>query len=467
MIPVLTPQQMTEVDRNAPEPFEVLVDRAATKVAMAAVDLLGTTYGRRVVVIAGPGNNGADGRIAAAKLRRRGVRVTVLDALEPLDSQSNSLLSGVGLVIDAAFGTGFRGEFTFPEVSGVPVLAVDIPSGVSGLTGEASGRPPQATATVTFAALKPGLLFGDGRHLSGQVRVVDIGLDATDTKVHLVEESDVATWIPVRNADSHKWKNAVWIFAGSPGMSGAARLSCTAAFRSGAGYVRHTTAPESASSSVVSSRVGSSPMDGTEVVSHPLDLDDWVEAVTTDGHRFGAIVVGPGLGRDVQVSEAVRGLVAVDGPPMVIDGDGLTALGRDASSLIRSRNAATILTPHDGEFEALTGHRPGPDRISEVKQLAADTGATVLLKGPTTTVASPDGSVLLSNSGDQRLATAGTGDVLTGVIAANLASGMDPLRAAASAAFIHGLAGGLGPRRGLIASDVVAALPAAFACLVS
>ncbi|MCB1257483.1 MAG: hypothetical protein KDB26_10280, partial [Microthrixaceae bacterium] len=120
MIPVLTPEQMTEVDRNAPEPFEVLVDRAATKVAMAAIDLLGTTYGRRVMVIAGPGNNGADGRIAATKLRRRGVRVTVLDALEPLKSPLNSLTSNVDLVIDAAFGTGFRGEFTFPEVSGVP-----------------------------------------------------------------------------------------------------------------------------------------------------------------------------------------------------------------------------------------------------------------------------------------------------------------------------------------------------------
>lgn len=449
MIPVLTPAEMTEVDRRAPEPFEVLVDRAATKVAAAAVDLLGGTYGRRVVVVAGPGNNGADGRIAAVKLRRRGARVTVLDALGELPP-----IAGVDLVIDAAFGTGFRGEFRFPEVVDAPVLAVDIPSGVSGLTGEASGRPVAATATVTFAALKPGLLFAQGRVLSGAVRLVDIGLDTGSASVHLLEDSDVARWLPPRPVAAHKWNDAVWIFAGSPGMTGAAALCCRASFRAGAGYVRLSSAADEVSAAA-----------GVETVHHRLAVGEWTTALAAEEHRFGAVVMGPGLGRRPEVQESLRRAVAALGRPLVIDGDGLVALGRNAAAVLSRRSAATVLTPHDGEFEALTGERPGSDRIAAARALAATTRATVLLKGPTTVVAAPDGAVLLSNSGDARLATAGTGDVLSGVIAAHLARGVPAPQAAAAAAFVHGRAALVGPARGLIASDVVAALPDAYASL--
>jgi len=237
MIPVLTPDEMGAVDDAAPEPVEVLVRRAAGAVARVALDLLGQGYGRRVVVVAGPGNNGWDGRVAGELLRAAGVTVTVIDALA-----APEVLPRSDLVIDAAFGTGFRGEYVFPAADGAPVLAVDIPSGISGLTGIASGTPARAVATVSFAALKPGLVLGDGPSHSGSVHVAAIGLEVDDeAAAHLVEPADVVAWIPERDVDDHKWRHAVWCVAGSPGMSGAAFLCAAAALRGGAGYVRLST----------------------------------------------------------------------------------------------------------------------------------------------------------------------------------------------------------------------------------
>ena len=457
MIPVLTPAQMAEVDRNAPESLEVLVDRAATKVAIAAIDMLGGAYGRRVVVVAGPGNNGADGRVAAQKLARRGARVRVLDALE-VDSTTN--LDRVDLVIDAAFGTGFRGEFSFPDVGDTPVLAVDIPSGVSGLTGRASGTPARAISTVTFAALKPGLLLGEGADLSGDVRLVDIGLDVSGARMHLVEDSDIESWIPQRPRHAHKWRSAVWVFAGSPGMAGAAWLTCAAALRAGAGYVRHS------SIEALDTHGNSSyPTTGVETVFHPVEASQWAAALSQEAHRFAVVALGPGVGRHPETIAAVREIASLDGFPLVIDGDGLSALGELAAPVLTERNAPTVLTPHEAEFARLAGPAgdgPSEDRIDATVALAAQTNSVVLLKGPTTIVASPDGSVLLANSGDARLATAGTGDVLTGIIAAHLARGARADVAAAAGAFVHGRAAGLGPATGLIARDVIDRLPLAY-----
>lgn len=471
MIPVMTPAQMAEVDANAPEGLEVLVERAATKVAAASVDLLGGTYGRRVVVLAGPGNNGLDGRVAARILTRRGVRVRVVDATgDDLQHEfERALSSGADLIVDAAYGTGFRGRFEFPHVDGVPVLAVDIPSAVSGLTGVVGGRAIRATATVTFAALKPGLLFGAGASLSGRIRLADIGLDTSGAMVHLVEDTDIAPWLPDRGHDSHKWRTATWLFAGSPGMMGAARLSCGAAQRAGAGYVRHTPAATIRSAGADGSIgvAGTTGTEGTEAVVHRLDPSNWCDAVVADVSRFGSVGVGPGVGRDAATVDAVRGLTALDGFPLVIDGDGLNALGTDAVDILRDRRSPTVLTPHDSEYARLTGDEPGKDRIDAAVTLAARSRSVVLLKGPTTIVAGPDGEVLLSNSGDQRLATAGTGDVLTGVIAAHLAMGVEPLRAAATGSFIHGRAATSGPRFGLVASDLIALLPAVYSDLLT
>lgn len=446
MIPVLTPAEMAEVDRSAPEPVEELVLRAAAALARSVVELLGGTYGRRVVVVAGPGNNGNDGRVAARLLERRGVRCTVVAA-----STAPAVLPPCDLVVDAAFGTGFRGEYQFPDPDGAPVLAVDVPSGVSGLTGAVGGSPAHACATVTFAALKPGLLLGGGPAYSGVVQLADIGLDVSSASVYLVEDADVVGWVPDRAADAHKWRHAVAVVAGSPGMTGAAVLSAAAALRAGAGYVRLT----------VPGADGPVPGAPVEVVEHRAAAGD-PEAVLDDLSRFAALVVGPGLGRTAAAHGLVQALVARADLPLVLDGDGLRLLGEDPTGVLSARTAPTVVTPHDAEFEALAGAPPDADRLAVVRALATRTGCTVLLKGPTTVVADPDGATLLVRAGDQRLATAGTGDVLSGTVAALLALGAPPLRAAAAGAHLHGTAARLGPARGLVASDVVDLLPDAW-----
>ena len=195
MIPIVTPEEMAVVDEAAPEPFEVLVERAGGAVARSAIDLLGGTYGRRVVVVAGRGSNGADGRVAAARLRRRGVRTIVLDATEAPASLPADGMPPIHLVVDAAYGTGLGRPYVAPTGS-VPVLAVDLPSGLDGLTGVACGSPSVAARTVTFGALKPGLLFADGPALAGHVEVAGIGLDVSGATVQLLVDADVADLAP-------------------------------------------------------------------------------------------------------------------------------------------------------------------------------------------------------------------------------------------------------------------------------
>lgn len=447
MIPVLTPDEMAAVDAAAPESVEVLIERAGAAVAHHAVDLLGGSYGRRVVVLAGKGNNGADGRSAAVRLRRRGVRVQVVDALD-----APARLPDAGLVIDAAYGTGFHSEHHAPDAGDTPVLAVDIPSGVDGMTGEARGRAWAATRTVTFAALKPGLVLEPGRSLAGEVVVADIGLDVGAGSAGVVERGDVRGWLPPRPADAHKWQASVLVVAGSPGMTGAAHLAAAAAQRAGAGMVR-----------LGSPGVADDPARPTEAVGLDLPATGWAAAVLDLTPRVQAVIVGPGLGTGADTQAAVRDVVAASTRPAVIDGDALTALGTRGATVLAGRAAGTVLTPHDGEFERLTGHRPGPDRLEAARALAALTGAVVLLKGPTTVVAAPDGQVRIVTTGHARLATAGTGDVLSGTVGALLARGLAPLEAAAAGAWLHARAGALGPADGLVASDLVDLLPEALA----
>lgn len=458
MLPVVTPEEMAAIDAAAPAPVEVLVGRAGAATAREALRLLGGTYGRRVLVVAGKGNNGADGRDAAARLARRGVRVTVVPAGSPLPTGVGGPRAPLDLVVDAAYGTGFRGTYDPPPIGDdVPVLAVDIPSGVAGLTGAVSGSPLRAVRTVTFAALKPGLLFPPGRGLAGDVVVADIGLDVSGARTGWVRRSDVATWVPPRPPDTHKWKAAVLLVAGSPGMTGAAHLAAGAAQRAGAGIVH-----------VASPGLGHDPGLPTEAVGIP-DLDeDWDRAVAARLGRTGALVVGPGLGTGAGTAERVRRLVAAasaSGVPLLVDSDGLTALGQEAADVLAGRSVPAVLTPHDGEFARLAGSPPGDDRIAAARALAARVGAIVLLKGPTTVVAHPDGRARLSTEGDARLATAGTGDVLSGCIGALLARGVDPFDAAAAGAWLHGRAAHHGPAEGLVAGDVVDHLPTALATL--
>jgi NAD(P)H-hydrate epimerase len=439
---------MGAIDRDAPEDVGVLIERAGAATARAALALLGGGYGRRVVVVAGGGNNGADGRAAARRLARRGVRVEVRDAGD------GRALPHCDLVIDAAYGTGFRGRWSAPALAeGTPVLAVDIPSGVDGLTGRVGEGTTtfEAEATVTFAALKPGLLLEPGASRAGTVTVADIGLDTSRARCHLVEDDDVAGWLPAPAPDTHKWRAAVWVVAGSPGMDGAAALACTGAQRAGAGYVRLSTPGQAPGPA------GHVPV---EVVRTALPAEGWWAEVRGGLERFGALVVGPGLGRSADGAHDVRSVVAASPVPVVVDGDGLALLGDDAASLLGPHH---VLTPHDGEFERLAGHPPGDDRPGAVRSLSARLGCVVLLKGPCTLVARPDGEVLAVTAGDARLATAGTGDVLAGMAGALCARGLDPFVAAAAAAHVHGRAATTGWSVGLRAGDLADLVPAALA----
>lgn len=473
MVPVVTPEEMGAIDAAAPEPVEELIRRAGAAVARRAIDMMGGTYGRMVNVIAGAGNNGADGRDAADRLRRRGVKVRVIDA-----ASCPPVLPPADLVIDAAYGTGYRSDparpWTAPDVGSALVLAVDIPSGVDGLTGAAGDGVLRADRTITFQALKPGLLFDAGPELAGEVVVADIGLDTSSTACHLVDAADVARWWPRRAADADKWHAAVKVIAGSESMPGAAELCTAAALRGGSGLVS-LSAP------------GCRPNTRSEVVQHAIGTAGFAVEALSDIGRFGSLVIGPGLGRDDDTLLAVRDCIRDATVPVVVDGDAIYAAAWNADGagpLLRDRELATVLTPHDGEFGILTGERPHADRIAACRSAAADLGTHILLKGPTTVIAAPPGtvstavgsdrlewaserpaSVLLVDRGDQRLATAGSGDVLAGLLGAALAADVDPLQAAAAAAWVHAAAADLGPLEGLLAGDIVDLLPDAVGAL--
>lgn len=436
MLPVVTVQEMRAADAAAPEPEEVLVRRAGTAAAHAALDLMGGAYGRRVVVVAGKGNNGADGRVAAAVLRRRGAKVAVVGPA--------ATLPRCDLVIDAALGTGLRGPYDAPGVpAGARVLAVDIPSGVDGDTGAAPGRPMRATRTVTFAALKPGLLQGDGPPLAGDVQLADIGIAVEPCRAHLVEDADVARLVPARTEPTHKWATAVAVVAGSPGMEGAAVLASTGAARAGSGMVRL---------GVPGGGSGPWPV---EAVRLPLGAGEWADAVLAVLDRCRALVVGPGLGRDEATQAEIRRLVARAPVPVVVDADALFALGGvEQARPVVAGPRPVVVTPHDGEYARLLGQPPGPDRLAAARRLAEALGTVALLKGSLTAVAAPTGEVLLSAAGSPRLATAGTGDVLSGVIGAFLARGTAAFEAAAVAAHVHGRASADGAPEGLLAPDL-------------
>lgn len=446
MRPIVTPDEMRAVDAAADVPVDVLVERAGAAVARAATRMLGGTYGRTVDVIVGPGNNGADGRVAARLLAASGVRVRVHEA-----ASCPPRLAATDLVVDAAYGTGFRDIWRPPDTGGAPVLAVDIPSGVDGRTGAADGPVLAADRTVTFAAWKPGLLFPPGRDLAGRVEVADIGLAVGGVAAQLLERSDVVERWPTRGAAAHKWHAALRVVAGSRTMPGAAALVAAGALRTGAGMVQ----------------VSSPGLDGhgqlpVEAVQQPLPAIGWADEALRSFDRFHAAVIGPGLGRADEMAASARHTVVHAPVPLVVDGDGLFALAWNAdgaATLLRRRSAPTVLTPHDGEYQLLTGARPVADRIVAARRLAFDTGCVVLLKGPTTVVADPSGQAIVVTAGDERLATAGSGDVLAGIVGALLARQVPAFDAAAMGAWVHGTAARRCAGEGFIASDLPAALP--------
>jgi NAD(P)H-hydrate epimerase len=446
-----------------------------------------------IAVFAGRGNNGGDGLVAARLLRRRGRDVNVLLACDPdelrgdaranlerLPGEPPTRLSGTALdgpvpslAVDALLGTGATGEprgaiadaIRAIEQAAAPVLAVDVPSGVDASTGEAASIVVRAVATVTFHAAKPGLWIEPGRGQAGRVRVLDIEIPegaAVEARTGLVHDG-VIDVIPVRGVHSTKFTSGrVLVAGGSTGLTGAPSMVAMAAARAGAGYV--TVCVPATLSPIFEARL-LEPMTlalADEAGEHTAAGVDAVVAAARE--RGGALVLGPGLGSGEHAAAFARGVLEQAGVPTVLDADGLRAFAGSPEALA---GRATVITPHEGELGRLFG-RPSAAiaaaRLRSAREAAARSGAVVVLKGDDTIVAQPDGLAGVSPGATPGLATAGTGDVLAGVIGAMLASGLDSFTAALAGVRLHALAAVHAANRhgvqGMIASDVIEALPA-------
>jgi ADP-dependent NAD(P)H-hydrate dehydratase / NAD(P)H-hydrate epimerase len=439
----------------------------ATAIVRELVLLTGGVSGRRVCAVVGSGDNGGDALWAATFLRRRGAAAAAV-LLNPERTHKlalaafgraggtvvESVPAATDLVIDGVVGISGSGPlragaaevFAAVDQVGIPVVAVDVPSGIDVQTGAADGPHVHATLTVTFGGLKPVHALGD----CGRVELVDIGLDLPSTNMLGFEATDVASRWPVPGPKDDKYTQGVTgILAGSATYPGAAVLCTGAAVAATSGMVRYA---------------GSA---GPQVLSH------WPEVIAAPSAaasgRVQAWAVGPGLGTDDAGAAALWFVLETD-LPVIVDADALTILAAHPD-LLAGRTAPTVLTPHAGEFARLSSAPPGDDRVTATRKLADRLGATVLLKGNVTIVAEPGGPVYLSPAGQSWAATAGSGDVLSGIIGALLAAGLPAGEAAAAADFVHARAANLsaadpGPRPApTSASRILAHVRAAIASL--
>lgn len=427
-----------------------LMERAGALAAEAALQEM--REAERWTVVAGGGANGGDGRIMARHLEAHGKQVRIVDA-----KAGEADLGDPQAIVDALFGTGFTGEpradaaALIDRINASPaqVFAIDVPSGVDASTGEVPGVAVKADATVTFHARKVGVVVAPGRFHAGRVRVADIGLDSADTRHRLVLPQLLRS-VPRRGDRDNKYTAGhVLVVGGSPGLSGAPSLTAGAAMRADAGYV--TVAAPEAVLPVLESRL-------VEAVKKALPDtlgDKAVDAVLELAEKASAVALGPGLGREDGARTLVRRLLAELELPVVADADALYELEP------AEWPAPRVLTPHEGELGRLLGRKDvAAHRLACVQEAAERFGCVVLLKGADTLVAAPGRGVLVAASGLPSLATAGTGDVLTGIVAAFLAKGVEPQRAAAAAAVAQQRAAVEAPHRsGLVASDLVEALP--------
>jgi ADP-dependent NAD(P)H-hydrate dehydratase / NAD(P)H-hydrate epimerase len=427
-------------------PDGALMRRAAFGLASAIIRELtartGGVAGRRVCAVVGSGDNGGDALWAATFLRRRGAAADAVllnqdrthrKALAAFTRAGGRIVEGVAtkttrtdLVIDGVVGISGKGPlrraaaevFAAVDAAAIPVVAVDIPSGIDVATGAVTGPAVHAALTVTFGGLKPVHALAD----CGRVTLVDIGLDLPETDLLGFQAADVAARWPVPGPDDDKYTQGVTgILAGSSTYPGAAVLCTGAAVAATSGMVRYAGSAH------------------TEVLSH------WPEVIAAPtpaaAGRVQSWVVGPGLGTEEAGAAALWFALDTD-LPVIVDADALTILAAHPD-LVAGRDAPTVLTPHAGEFARLAGAPPGEDRVGATRKLADAFGATVLLKGNVTVIAEPGGPVYLNPAGQSWAATAGSGDVLSGMIGALLAAGLPPAEAAAAAAFVHAHAAAL------------------------
>ena len=430
---------------NYPASVPELMERAGSAVAQET--MLAFPAARSFACVCGGGSNGGDGRVAARVLREAGYVADETNELE-----------GYDVIVDALFGTGFHGEprsdaaedIVRMNAAEAPVVSVDVPSGVDASTGEIAGDAVEADLTVTFHAPKVGLVIAPGRFHSGRVVVADIGLEPGPTVTRRATRA-LLDAIPRRGARDTKYTSgSVVVVGGHPGMTGAACLAAMAALRADAGYVTLAVPEES---------LAAAEMLALEPVKVAWRDEDALETISAAAQRATALALGPGLGRSPQQRALVRELLEQIDLPAVVDADALFEL----EPVVRA--AATVLTPHAGELARLLGADAGSvgeHRLASAREAAERFDAVVLLKGADTLVASPNGDVIVCDLGPPSLATAGTGDVLTGIVGAFLSKGVEPATAAAAAAVAHGIAATTAPHRsGLVASDLLHLLPAA------
>lgn len=505
-----TANEMREIDRSAIQdygvPGAVLMENAGVAVVRQLETIIDQVADRKFCILAGKGNNGGDGYVIARHLVNQGARVKVFllgektavsgDAKINLDIIDRMGIDVIEIVterdwdkikvaatfadclVDALLGTGFRGEIEgelallidIINAAGKLVVAVDIPSGVNADTGQVCGKAVEATHTVTFGLPKPGLFLYPGADYTGELTVADIGIPAAiaaeqQIKQNIVMAGMIRSILPRRSPAAHKGMSGrVAVVAGSRGLSGAAAMAAEGALRAGAGLI--TLAAPGSLQDVLAIKL-------TEVMTRPLDetpagtvSQDAVAEIAALAAGSDVLAIGPGLGRDASTMAAVRAVIESAECPLVIDADALYALA-GYTDMLADCAALPVLTPHPGEMARLTGlstQAVNADRVGVARQAALDWGSIVVLKGARTVIAFPDGEVYINTTGNAGMATGGTGDVLTGIIASLIAQGLSSHDAAVAGVYIHGLAGDIAAASGMVgmaATDVIKALPAA------
>ncbi|MFQ6133130.1 MAG: NAD(P)H-hydrate dehydratase [Armatimonadota bacterium] len=506
-------QQMREVDRRAIEdcglPSLVLMENAALAICAGVVELLTERGGRCVKVVAGKGNNGGDGLAVARQLlcrgyevevlllaeptelsgdadtncqaaQKLGVKVSVVSSDEPLETLAERL-APADVVVDAILGTGVTGEVKglarrgIEAIRRIPperVVAVDMPSGIDSDTGQVLGAAVEACRTITLGLPKVGLYCYPGAAHSGEVIVDPIGLPSSllaenDIRTHLTTAEECRAALPPRRPDAHKGDcGRVLVVAGSAGMSGAASLCGLGALRAGAGLVTVATpAGVNAILEVKLTEVMTAPLPETSdqaigLAAEPILMDMSEEAEV--------LVIGPGVSQASQTQRVVRRLVESVDKPIVVDADGLNALAGDLAA-VTERSAPAVLTPHPGELSRLVGkpiNKIQADRLTAARELAEQVGAVVVLKGAATVVADPGGVAHVNPTGNEGMASGGTGDVLAGLIGGLAAQGAGVYEAAVAGVYLHGLAGDLAAQpnsRAMIAGDLLGSMRDALA----
>ena len=509
---LVTAAEMRELDRAAIETRNIpslrLMENAGKAVVQEMERLFGPLRGKAITVVAGKGQNGGDGFVTARLLRQRrcqarvvllappsaltgdaatnlkkfqraGGRCLAVETTAQLASILSPLLQDSDLVVDAIFGTGLNAPvqglsataIALLNASRKPIVAIDLPSGLDGDTGAVLGTAITATLTVTLARPKRGLYLGTGLDHAGAIRVVDIGIPpdiigAAKIPVTLLEAADIRSWLPVRPRTAHKGTfGHAGIIAGSAGKTGAAAMAAQAALRIGAGLVT-VAAPRSVSDVLEAKLLEAMTYPVPETEARTLSKQA-LEALLAFAETKTALAIGPGIGTHPDTQALVHNLIVSVNRPTVLDADGINAFAGHQEMLGHARGPL-VLTPHPGELARLLNVTTADvqrDRLGVASRLAREQNVCVVLKGAGSVVAGPDGRLAVNPTGNPGLATGGTGDVLTGIITGLLAQGLAPWGAACVGVYAHGLAGDIAASEvgetGLIAGDVIRAIPLA------